>query len=772
MAIQNLDTMDKPGKDAPEVTEKKMKQEPKSPEIEGLGAHGLDEDFDENIPKLLEETQGGILKSHGREHSRLMFIRFDLRTQSQQDATRKLIGLLAHGVVSKSKLSAGIDENNLQFLANSEELKELVDLEFRITSALDQHVNAEAWSSKDSAPDLITAMHVNLMLSAAGYRALGFAENEIPEDDGFKRGMKHPATSEYLSDPPVESEWEPTYRNELHALLILADDDEDRLDKIAKIIGNLISKHGILVRTEKGRVLREGATKAMKLRELKQLPSIEHFGFRDGISQPLFFRKDIQKAREQGLEYILTLPIRLEMEQCQKTKLKSEENLNNLGTRIEENKARVIEGLKEEDKGKLEDVLIPKEMILDGRKAQINSLEDRIKELLSLRKDINARVAAFFSILEAGEAKLSSAMFNLIGSGFTLSFMNDAVSSVTEIINSWKAELSFALDAQTKSMSQEDADRWKGILNKPSEAINQQLETLKALLEAAKKISSFSASDLLQYQKEGLRILHNIKGQLALLGRSQWDPFAPLGLVLKKENAKVSGFGSFFVFRKLKQDVDAFRKLAKSRASRKTAEEKYASVGLTQPELAEMEEARMVGRTKSGCPLAWGEVGPSQKEKYTPPENFNYEQDSQGQKCPFHSHVRTVNPRGSTGSTYDERSRRIARRGIPYEDGEEKGMLFLCAQSNIRDQFEYMQKLWANNPDFPPNVYPNAGLDPLIGQKRSAPEGNSHLGNNGYASPSDAYGLVKLKGGEYFFAPSLPFLKNLAPDIQSENKSA
>ena len=88
----------------------------------------------------------------------------------------------------------------------------------------------------------------------------------------------------------------------------------------------------------------------------------------------------------------------------------------------------------------------------------------------------------------------------------------------------------------------------------------------------------------------------------------------------------------------------------------------------------------------------------------------------------------------------------------------------MCYQRNITQQFEVLQGLYANDPRFPGEQQP--GIDPIIGQ----PGGN---GAGQLKCPArwndpreqhkrvDFHNFVTLKGGEYFFAPSIYFLRNI-----------
>jgi Dyp-type peroxidase family len=215
---------------------------------------------------------------------------------------------------------------------------------------------------------------------------------------------------------------------------------------------------------------------------------------------------------------------------------------------------------------------------------------------------------------------------------------------------------------------------------------------------------------------------------------TNWNPSASWDLVLAKEPD--GGLGSYWVFRKLEQNVKAF----------KTHEKRLAHNRGLYGDHAEIVGAELVGRWENGMPRLLGTddktIGDYTIEETTISKinNFNYEQDTNVEKpqCPFSAHIRKVNPRIKGFP-------QIARRGIPYgtqteesrdnpiKDGatEGVGLLFQCFQNNIGNQFEAMQKA-ANDPE----------KDPIIG----CPKNNE---------------FVKLKGGGYFFAPSLGFFKSL-----------
>jgi Dyp-type peroxidase family len=272
-------------------------------------------------------------------------------------------------------------------------------------------------------------------------------------------------------------------------------------------------------------------------------------------------------------------------------------------------------------------------------------------------------------------------------------------------------------------------------------------------------------------------------------GTDKWDPSAPLNIVLTKDpltNAPDS-FGSYFVFRKLEENVKGFKE---------TEEELAEVLGLPSEDENEGEHERagalIVGRFENGVPVLLSPTADADDLRDF--NNFHYGDDPPARKCPFQGHIRKTNPRGDTGFeggkvNEAERRRRITRRGITYgkrklgpdnkptlEDRPSKnvGLLFQCFQSSIPDQFGFMQVQWVNNHRFArPLVQPAApnagdtGLDPVIGQgPRSAQHWPPNWGG-AEVKDFDFTGFVTMKGGEYLFAPSIPFLHSLNEELPS-----
>jgi hypothetical protein len=148
---------------------------------------------------------------------------------------------------------------------------------------------------------------------------------------------------------------------------------------------------------------------------------------------------------------------------------------------------------------------------------------------------------------------------------------------------------------------------------------------------------------------------------------------------------------------------------------------------------------------------------------------FSYAADGDGLRCPVGAHVRRANPRDSLpfeGKLVNRH--RLIRRGIPYgeqlpdgagDDGQDRGVIFMCLQASIARQFEFVQGQWLNRgnaftlgEDQDVLVGPQAGPGP---HKMTIP-GNPPF----FLGPLQR--AVTVKGGEYFFVPGVNGLEFLA----------
>jgi Dyp-type peroxidase family len=228
--------------------------------------------------------------------------------------------------------------------------------------------------------------------------------------------------------------------------------------------------------------------------------------------------------------------------------------------------------------------------------------------------------------------------------------------------------------------------------------------------------------------------------------------------------------GSYFVFRRLRQDVEAFLDFLIAQAP-----QSQLSVDLL--------GAKMVGRYRSGAPLEGannaatdpGTTDPTRLDKDNI-NNFEYQQnDPDGLQVPRAGHIRKAYPRDQQPPGKEEAERRrIMRRGIPFgrpfhrggeaespyasrpEFPHDRGLCFACYQRSIEGQFEFIQQNWVNTADFP---QPADGLDPIISQ--ATPDRQFKI-PPALDLVAQMKQWVTTTGGEYFFAPSISALKHLA----------
>jgi hypothetical protein len=88
------------------------------------------------------------------------------------------------------------------------------------------------------------------------------------------------------------------------------------------------------------------------------------------------------------------------------------------------------------------------------------------------------------------------------------------------------------------------------------------------------------------------------------------------------------------------------------------------------------------------------------------------------------------------------------------------GLLFMAFNSSIARQFEYTQKRLAN--DAGSAAGPTSGVDPVVGQGiRAKIASPTSWGGTKVRTTDPVAQAVTMKGGEYFFMPSLAFLRSL-----------
>jgi len=214
--------------------------------------------------------------------------------------------------------------------------------------------------------------------------------------------------------------------------------------------------------------------------------------------------------------------------------------------------------------------------------------------------------------------------------------------------------------------------------------------------------------------------------------------------------------GSYLVYRKLRQDVARFRSFVQG-----------------WPLAAEQVAAKLVGRWRNGTPLTKSPDAPSASPLDSDNEFDYLDTGDLGQKCPYGAHISRANPRKrlSAGSN----DHRILRRGMPYgeprpdwlapygaplpendTDPEERGLIFLCLNARLEQQFEFLQRAWLNEPSF----LGQDGSDPIANSV--GPTGPGHFRAGPGYPPWPLERFVELKGGQYFFVPSMDAIDRLA----------
>jgi deferrochelatase/peroxidase EfeB len=314
------------------------------------------------------------------------------------------------------------------------------------------------------------------------------------------------------------------------------------------------------------------------------------------------------------------------------------------------------------------------------------------------------------------------------------------------------------------------------------------------------------------------------------------------------DSADLGRNGSYLVIRQLRQDVRAFWRVLDVRAGGVDVEREWLA-------------SQLVGRTLSGEPIvvdrsataaAAGPAGAATRagaaaDGGVPPvggsshaatggavrgapnlphetaasdisNDFTFNSDPAGHRCPLGAHIRRTNPRtadlppsgtgliskliralglNSNSRAQDlaasTRFHRLLRRGREYgvrvtpeealllQAPVESGLYFMCLNANIQRQFEFVQSAWIMSTHF--NGLHNES-DPLLGQRTPSAAVQSGLGLKGQSRPGagglhcDYFSMpqpdgptrrlenlpqfVTVAGGAYFFLPGIRALRWLA----------
>jgi Dyp-type peroxidase family len=214
--------------------------------------------------------------------------------------------------------------------------------------------------------------------------------------------------------------------------------------------------------------------------------------------------------------------------------------------------------------------------------------------------------------------------------------------------------------------------------------------------------------------------------------------------------------GTYVGLRKYQTRVGAFNRFLQ--ANGKTEAER------------ELVAAKLVGRWRSGAPLTLAPNVDNPAIGKDPQRNndFTYANDPHGRQVPFGSHIRRMNPRDTElARLTDVNLHRLIRRGTTYgppydknavslaDDEVPRGAIFLFMSAKAMATMEFLQKEWINDGDF---IGAGSERDPIIGLQEkdgtfTIPKEPARRRIHGI----DTFNV--LKGGEYFFLPSLSALR-------------
>ncbi len=195
----------------------------------------------------------------------------------------------------------------------------------------------------------------------------------------------------------------------------------------------------------------------------------------------------------------------------------------------------------------------------------------------------------------------------------------------------------------------------------------------------------------------------------------------------------------------------------------------------------ELLAAKLVGRWRSGAPLT---LAPDQDDPALGADplrnnDFTYAADPDGRRVPLGSHMRRMNPRDTKMALLaDVNIHRIIRRstayGAPYDpnalspqdDETPRGLHFIFISAKAMATMEFLQQEWINNGNF---MSLGDERDPNVGlQRDGATFTIPHAPVRRRIHGIETFNV--LRGGEYFFMPSLSALRWIGTLDQQEER--
>jgi Dyp-type peroxidase family len=344
---------------------------------------------------------------------------------------------------------------------------------------------------------------------------------------------------------------------------------------------------------------------------------------------------------------------------------------------------------------------------------------------------------------------------------------------------------------------------WLGINAQSPAALESRFESLQSLMQGTSGAQILDFQDAASLVEDGkvtlkehfgftdgfgnpdyLGVCRSTQpGQGKLMSDGTWAPLATGELLLGYADEAgelpvapvphlLASNGTFMVYRKLHQNIGTFRRFL---------DKWSASYGCGDSFAREKLASKFVGRWRDGTPVETSPDQPNPALAQDPDRstNFTYGNDTAGTRCPIGAHIRRVHPRDAFG--FEGRlinRRRITRRGLPYGpyvgeeqasdpalDQTDRGVIFMALNASISRQFEFVQQQWINY-----------GNDAHLGNEKDLLMGNHSAGEKyviqGDTTPgnppffcADLPNFVELRGGDYFFLPSITALGMIAMNL-------
>lgn len=288
---------------------------------------------------------------------------------------------------------------------------------------------------------------------------------------------------------------------------------------------------------------------------------------------------------------------------------------------------------------------------------------------------------------------------------------------------------------------------------------------------------------VLNESEEGDKFLNHINLGEIVLGHDSAADTAPNPADCT-EVQKLLRNGSFMVVRKLRQDI--------GRLEEALANTVVAPTPGLPPGTPEEKRLFLMGKMVGRWPIGHPHEGKALANATPGNDNdFSFDTDEHGVRCPFHAHIRRANPRDdSIPEPPGARPARLIRRGMSYGPmyeptkavneaeglkslAQERGLVFMAYNASIGEQFEVVQRWLAGGNSS--GSY-SGQSDPLLGIAEPGQPRYFRFEHDGCPVRMRLDGsdrvhdepepFVRLEWGMYLFTPAIAALKALARRAQ------